>query len=616
MTGAISFGRPPGQVWPLFLCLFLLGPLGLGLGTVSAQASAGAESLLEGNTVFEGWYVVRQGDTLRGITQRYLGEESRWEENWRLNTFIVDPDRLKPGQRIHILFRRLPEDSALLAKISNSVESQQLPLPWEDSRIFDLLRSRDGLRTQKRSSAALVFADKSELKVTEESLVFLEQAPPSATRPARDVIDIQLGQADLEGHSVKAARGDIEIVLGGVRAQPRTDAAGKVFTRARRPEKGGAQLMVYEGAGEIASAGAKVQLERGTGSATEEGKAPGPAEKLLDAPLLLDPASGADLTRPRPIFRWQETPGAASYTLELCRDAACAQLIERLLGLAGSSWQPPSKLAMADYYWRLTAVSPSGLDGYPAAPSAFRISSEQDDEILPTVRLRVEGPNLAPRYGLNSDYILGKEARLGVVALDDSGPPRVVCSLDQKEVSDAAWRGPWQPGRHHAGCQAFDPAGNRGELATFAFIYDVEPPTLVWGVEGQGPLGTLTLGPASDLPRQPARRKLERNDPHSFWPWHHQVLTIEDDTRQLLLRPSRPLRLTFAGKEIELDSGRGLWILAEDEVCRSVMELDYELELEVRGRFWRKHFEGTLRLDVKDWVDNAAGTEIRFESRR
>ncbi len=96
------------------------------------------------------------------------------------------------------------------------------------------------------------------------------------------MIDIEVGQADLQGKSTKAARGDIEIVLGNVKAQPRTDPSGKVFTRARRPSAGGAQMMVYEGQGEVSAGGAKVQLDRGTGSATQEGKPPGPAEKLLD----------------------------------------------------------------------------------------------------------------------------------------------------------------------------------------------------------------------------------------------------------------------------------------------------------------------------------------------
>ena len=119
-----------------------------------------------------------------------------------------------------------------------------------------------------------------------------------------------------------------------------------------------------------------------------------------------------------------------------------------------------------------------------------------------------------------------------------------------------------------------------------------------------------------DPRRRRARRQIVLDDPHSIWPWHHQTFTIEDDTRQLLIRPSRPLKLEFGGQEITLGPTKGLWILAEDAICRSVMELDYQFDLEIRGSFFRRHYEGSLKLEVKDWVDNAAGIEIPLHSRR
>ncbi len=94
------------------------------------------------------------------------------------------------------------------------------------------------------------------------------------------------------------------------------------------------------------------------------------------------------------------------------------------------------------------------------------------------------------------------------------------------------------------------------------------------------------------------------------------MLTLEDDTRQLLLRPSRPLAAASPARRSSSDQGKGLWILADDAICRSLMEYDYELALEIRGGLFRKHFEGELRLEVKDWVDNAAGVVLRLESRR
>lgn len=597
--------------WVLASCLIAALPRPIEGQTPAANA----EVVFSGNqqALFEGWYVVRPGDTLRGITARYLGDESRWNENWRINPEVSDPDRLTPGQRLRILFKRLPEDGAVVSKIANQVQGQLLPLSWEDARELELLRSRDGLRTYKRSSAALLFADNTRLTVSEESLVFLESQKGEADR-IQDEIEIQLGQADFEGKSSKAARGDIDIVIGGVRAAPKPSATGEVRTRARRPDQGGAHLMVYEGESEVAAAGQRVQLPRGTGSVTEAGKAPGPAETLLEAPQLLGPAG--EVAHPRPQFQWSPVTGAASYTLELCGDVECGRLLERLKGLTSTSWKPEAPMALASYFWRVTAISASGLDGYPAPASQFTITSAVEDETAPIVRLKVEGPSLSPRYGMNRHYILGQAARLGAIALDDQGVPVLTCTLDGVATADEQWRGPWAPGRHRAACEAVDAVGNRGELPAFEFVYDTEPPIFHWGADGKGKQGELRKDAYQDLPRQPARQKIVTDDPHSFWPWRRLEFTVEHDSRQLVLRPNRAVVLEVDGQTIDLEGDQALWILASDTDCESLSAFDYQIELEVVGSFWRKRLEGRLRLEGLDWVDNGATAELRFVSKK
>lgn len=586
------------------------------LAYAAPTAGQAADVVFEAQStaLFEGWYVVRPGDTLRGITARYLGDQGRWQENWRLNPTVADPDRLEPGQRLRILFRTLPEDGALLSKVSNQVEGQLPPLPWEQARLFELLRSRDGLRTHKRSSAALLFSDNTRLTISEESLVFLERLKV-AEEPPRDQIEIQVGQADFEGKSVKAARGDIDIVIGGVRAAPKPGPQGEVRTRARRADAGSAQLMVYEGASELAAGGRKVEVPRGMGSVTEAGQAPGDPEKLLDAPVLNEPRG--DVAVPRPTFAWQAVSGAAGYTFELCADATCARLLERVVGTDALTWRPATKMPIAGYFWRATAVAPSGLDGYPAEAAAFAVTSDVEDSESPLVRLKVDGPHLPPRFGMNPHYILGKEARLTALAADDQGPPTLTCTLDGVATADERWRGPWEPGaKHAAACVAVDSGGNRGELPPFEFVYDVEPPELTWGVEGRGALGKLALAPHADLARQPARQRLEVDDPRSLWPWNRLVWTIEHDSRQLVLRPSRQVKLALGDEVVELGPDHALWVIASDKECESLSTFDYQVEIEEQGSFFRKRLEGRLRLEAIDWVDNGAIGEARFTSQR
>ena len=78
--------------------LFLLLPT-----VVGAQAGPAFE-VPEGYQA--GWHIVRPGETLEGISGRYMGSSAFWRQLHRLNQGIVDPDRIEPGQRIRILIRK------------------------------------------------------------------------------------------------------------------------------------------------------------------------------------------------------------------------------------------------------------------------------------------------------------------------------------------------------------------------------------------------------------------------------------------------------------------------------------------------------------------------------
>jgi len=49
-----------------------------------------------------GTYVVKRGDTLGGIAQRYFGDAGRWREIWERNRFIANPNRIFPGDTLVI----------------------------------------------------------------------------------------------------------------------------------------------------------------------------------------------------------------------------------------------------------------------------------------------------------------------------------------------------------------------------------------------------------------------------------------------------------------------------------------------------------------------------------
>ncbi|MEM9555117.1 MAG: LysM peptidoglycan-binding domain-containing protein [Acidobacteriota bacterium] len=631
-------GRRRGKGVALLCGLLLAAASFASDGTASDRDDDGTTDAATRLT--EGFYVVRSGDTLEGLAQRYLGDTQRWRELWRLNGDIENPHRLQPGQRLRILVQRLPDDAALLAERSNRVENKMVPLPWTDAARGDVLRWRDSLRTFEESSAALRFGDDTQLIVNEESLIFLDPRGPERRRRGEDgaadsrsagkeadIIEIVVGQADLVAQrptATGAVDDSIELVLGDTVARPQAGADGALETRARRPESGGAKLMVYSGSGAVESAGAVVEVPQGMGTAVEDGAAPSPPEELLQAPSLGAPAAGAALATPRPRFTWATLDGAAEYVVEVCSDPECAQLVARVEELSDASWRPETKLPVAALHWRVTARSASGLDGYPSPARALTVTSDAEDTTPPTAAIVVQGPHLAPRQGLNQRWILSPDSTL-VAELDDPGPGASgiagrTLRLDEAEVTDDRWREP-SPGPHDAALTVRDAAGLETEVVLAIFVDD-EPPILRWGVETnestRRPVAAAS-GDLGDLATLPGRSELWIDDPHSWLPWRRQRWQVQRDPRQLVLRPLRPLRAVISSgetaTEVELGPERGLWVLAEDVGTEEIRLFDHALELRRAGSTGSRSGELTIAIEAGDAVGNRSTGRLRIETR-
>jgi serine/threonine-protein kinase len=320
-------------------------------------------------------YVVQPGDTLEGLTARHLGDAALWRENWKLNPDLKDPHALIPGQRIQILVKR-SQHSAEIKALSRKVESKAHQDPaWTPAQVGAVLLEKDGIRTYERSSADLGFDDGSRLVVTEQSLLFLREIGARLTGTvARRQIEIVEGQAEVAARPAPRAPAGIEIVVGGARALALPAEGQGMGTRARKLGPAGAQVMVYEGSSNVQAGGASVEVARGMGTSVPSGGRPAAPEKLLEAPHVLAPVPGTAYGQSNPRFSWRPVPGARSYTVEVCADADCGQVVDRATRVAGERWSPDG-LPLGELYFRVTAVSASGLDGFPSAPAPFRIDS-------------------------------------------------------------------------------------------------------------------------------------------------------------------------------------------------------------------------------------------------
>jgi hypothetical protein len=320
-----------------------------------------------------GRYTVQVGDTLESIAQKFLGSSNRWSEIVSANPDIKNPHFITPGTEIRIVAgRSVAAKRATIEQVFRQVEQMPFPRPWTPASVGGVLQERDGIRTFEKSSSELKFDNQTRMVLSEESMVFLREAPPTPENVSRKSIEIRAGQADLDVRGGSPTDNGIEFHIGGTVGTTRPGSALKGESRARRAADGGSRVMVYGGEGEISASGRSVAVPSGMGIAVaSDGRTNGP-ERLLTAPKALSPNESQSFDYSNPTFDWEPVANAQSYTVEVCRDTGCGQLVDRASGIRMSRWTP-RVLPIGDLYWRVNAVSPSGLDGYMSAPLRFTI---------------------------------------------------------------------------------------------------------------------------------------------------------------------------------------------------------------------------------------------------
>jgi len=428
------------------------------------------------SAIAEGWHVVRPGETLWSLAERYLGSDENWPVLHALNPEIEDPHWIAPGDRVRVRVEGVTSlEMAQISKVSRRVEEQLSPHPWVPSNEEDLLNPRDGVRTFEASSSELLFPDATRLVISEDSLVFLGHGGRVEREVRRDEIEIVVGQADYGAGSEAEAR---SLILGGSRVQPAAASGERSSARVRKPETGAVEVMIFEGQGAVESGGASQVVEAGMGTLVEEGEPPSPPEALLVAAEIESPAAQSEWYVADLAFSWKPVDGAKSYVLEVCGDPHCGLLETRQTGLDATASNVSVSLGL--HYWRVTAVSESGLDGFPSEPAAFTVVSTSADTEGPTVAWRVSGPNVERR----GKTYLGVGARVEIDVEDSaSGVESWEVMLDGTPVEPEVAQEVWEKGSHKLVVVARDRAGNEATSEPFRFIYDPQPPRIRIGFE-------------------------------------------------------------------------------------------------------------------------------------
>ncbi len=108
------------------------------------------------------------------------------------------------------------------------------------------------------------------------------------------------------------------------------------------------------------------------------------------APVLVSPISGVSATMPL-TFTWRKVPDAATYQLQVGKDAAFSQIIYDST-LADTSTEVKALMAKTKYYWRVRAINIAGSSAY-SANNNFTTDIKAETELPKSYSLNQNYPN-------------------------------------------------------------------------------------------------------------------------------------------------------------------------------------------------------------------------------
>jgi len=264
--------------------------------------------------------------------------------------------------------------AAQITALAKDVDLKPGSEPWVPAQVGTPVDERDGVRTRAQSSAELSFPDGSRLRIGELSAVLLRAPGPHLAGVSLTSLEVQEGQADYEMPPETATPKEVEIRVEGARVRARPDPNETSLLRIRRDAEGTGLVMVFRGAAEVEAGGATVTVAAGMGTTVPKDGSPTPPERLLPAPKPWRPVAGARLDHANPKLSWDPVDGASTYTVDVCRDEACGEIVAHLAGM-DEPQAIPEILPLADLYWRVCAVTGSGLDGLASLPRAMSVGS-------------------------------------------------------------------------------------------------------------------------------------------------------------------------------------------------------------------------------------------------
>ncbi len=286
---------------------------------------------------------------------------------------------------------------------------------WSSARVGDTLPVAAMLRTGPDARVELTLAEGSIVQVARDSTFLLEdfrldRRTGQRNSKLRVMIGNILGTVEpreVESSVFEIDSGNASIAIRGTQLRVGADA-------------GATRLSMLEGATVITAAGASVDVPRNFGTVAEGNRPPARPVELFPPPTQLVPREAILITAVQtPTFSWHPVyhRRVDGYRLEIAGDLAFNAIVQEHRVQEHSL--TADLLGEGDYFWRVSTVDRSGLEGRPTAARALRIRRNLDVEIEPaSPLLEHEGLRLARR---DNEFLVRPARRdTSVVALEFS----------------------------------------------------------------------------------------------------------------------------------------------------------------------------------------------------
>lgn len=421
--------------------------LQVALGLVAAAALNGVQAQPQTEWTKQ----VEIGDTLIGISKRFLREPLQWRDLQKHNA-LRNADLIAPGSSIRIPVQWMRGEPTTAAVVHVQGEATVQPAGGSaatPARTGDALSMGSRLRTGADSAMTLRFMDGSQVVVTPQTEVTLEQMLtfPATGGFGTTRLNLQRGAVESQVVPAREAQRSYEITTPVVTLGVR----GTQFRAAAAPA-GNSRLEVVQGQVQ-ADASRSAAVEAGQGVVTAADGRLGDVETLLPPPTLgagpqLDAGGTATM-------QWPALPGATAYRVQLfAATEADALLRDSQTPSTAVAWPglPPGA-----YRVRVRGIAASGLEGQNADNSvqlAAYVPPPPPGPPPPVYALPEAGQRLVaeaaalswygPRAGLRYRVQVARDASFAAPLHDETSATPSLYVLVQTHVKLPAGRYHWR----------------------------------------------------------------------------------------------------------------------------------------------------------------------------